>query len=186
MSKQATYPPLYDGMKVISLSFLVKHSYLEPHKTKSGSIHWSNRGEPTGNIGIKVERLHSEASLQLDYKCNGKPISYSIEIISKPSNLGVGLVWFFKCPHTGKHCRKLYLGDSLFLHRTAFLGCMYEKQTKCKGYRRLDKSIGVYFKIDELYELIYSKHFKKHYKGKPTKRYLKTLFQIQVLESKVQ
>ena len=55
---------------------------------------------------------------------------------------------------------------------------MYESQTKSKSWRLMDKVYGSYFKLDELYEELYSKHFKTHYNGKPTKRYLKLLEQI--------
>jgi len=35
-----------------------------------------------------------------------------------------------------------------------------------------------YFDIDKHYEELYNKHFKTHYNGKPTKRYLKLIKQI--------
>ena len=60
---------------------------------------------------------------------------------------------------------------------------MYEKQIKSKKSRYFDKTIGVYFKVDQLYDQLYKKHFKKQYAGKPTKRYLKLTRQIQQAES---
>lgn len=59
---------------------------------------------------------------------------------------------------------------------------MYESQTQSKKYRELDKTFGAYFKLDELYEQLYKKHFKKSYAGKPTKRYLRIMEQIQKVE----
>jgi hypothetical protein len=45
------------------------------------------------------------------------------------------------------------------------------------------RTFGAYFKSDKLYEELYSKHFKKTYAGKPTKRYLRIMEQIQQAES---
>jgi hypothetical protein len=60
---------------------------------------------------------------------------------------------------------------------------MYEKQTYSKYGRSLDQTFGAYFGTDKAYEKIYSKHFKKFYAGKPTKKYLKLLQQIKRAES---
>ncbi len=59
---------------------------------------------------------------------------------------------------------------------------MYDSQTKSKKWRLWDRLYGSYFKLDKLYEELYSKHFKTNYKGKPTKRYLKLIQQINKIE----
>jgi len=100
-----------------------------------------------------------------------------------PYNLGKGLIWYFLCPQTNKRCRKLYSIGGYFLHREAFSGCMYETQTQSKKHRQLDKSLGAFFKTDDLYSQLYQKHFKKTYAGKPTKKYLRILEQIKKAES---
>jgi hypothetical protein len=60
---------------------------------------------------------------------------------------------------------------------------MYKKQTQSKKQRYFDKTLSLYFRSDELFELLYKKHFKKQYAGKPTKKYLKLTQQIQKAES---
>jgi hypothetical protein len=45
------------------------------------------------------------------------------------------------------------------------------------------KTLGVYFKSDNLYSELYEKNFKKTYAGKPTKKYLRIMIQIQKVES---
>ena len=55
---------------------------------------------------------------------------------------------------------------------------MYECQTKSKKWREIEKIYGAYFDADKHYEQLYSKHFKKFYAGKPTKRYLKIMRQL--------
>jgi hypothetical protein len=41
---------------------------------------------------------------------------------------------------------------------------------------------GTYFEADDLYSQLYKKHFKKNYAGKPTKKYLTVLNQIEEAE----
>jgi len=182
MPKPHTFPTLFDEVKTVSISFLSKHGYLKPDKWQNGTITWSRNGEKTGWISIEVNTQHERPYLELDYKCNGTPINYRVQLISAPSNLGKGVVWCFVCPHTGKRCRKLYLADYYFYHRSAFRGCMYDKQTQSKKYRYLDKTLGAYFQADQLYSQLYKKHFKKKYAGKPTKKYLKLTRQIKLAE----
>ncbi len=167
---------------MVSISFMTKYGYLKPNQWKSGTITWSRNGYNTGSISIRVNTQPISSYLELNYKCNDTPINYRVQLVSAPSNLGKGLVWYFVCPQTGKRCRKLYLADTYFYHRSAFLGCMYEKQTQSKKWRQLDKILRVYFETDHLFEQVLRKHFKKYYAGKPTKKYLKLTQQIQRVE----
>jgi hypothetical protein len=183
MPKPHTYPTLFDDVKTISISFLTKHGYLKPNQWRNGTITWSRNGNKTGSISIGIYTNPENSYLELDYKCNEAPINYRVQLISAPSNLGKGVVWYFVCPRTGKRCRKLYLADTYFYHRSAFRGCMYEKQTQSKKSRHLDKTLGLYFQVDKLFEQLYKKNFKKQYAGKPTKKYLKLTQQIQKAES---
>jgi hypothetical protein len=182
MPKPHTFPILFDEVKTVSISFLTKHSYLKPNQLKAGSVHWSRNGENTGSISIKVYTHYENSFIEFDYKYNQQPIKYRVQLVSALSNLGKGLVWYFICPRTGKRCRKLYLADTYFYHRSAFRGCMYEKQTQSKKSRYLDRMFGVYFQTDQLFDQLYKKHFKKNYAGKPTKKYLKLCQQIQKAE----
>lgn len=183
MPKPHTFPTLFDEVKTISISFLTKHSYLKPNQLKAGSVHWSRNGENIGSISIKVCTYYENSFIEFDYKCNQQPVKYTVQLVSALSNLGKGFVWFFICTRTGKRCRKLYLADTYFYHRSAFRGCMYEKQTQSKKSRYLNKTLGAYFETDQLYEQVYKKNFKKQYAGKPTKKYLKLCQQIQKAES---
>jgi hypothetical protein len=183
MPKPHTFPTLFDEVKTVEISFLKKHGYFEPDQIRSGTINWSRCGEKTGSISISVNTKSIQPYIEFDYKCNGEPIKYNVLLIATPSNLGKGKVYFFLCPHTHKLCRKLYLADTYFLHRTAFKGCMYECQTQSKKNRYLIKMLGDYFKTDKLYEQLYKRHIKKTYAGKPTKKYLKLTQQIQSAES---
>ena len=183
MPKPHTFPTLLDDVKKISIFFLARHGYLKPNQWQRGTITWSSNENKTGSISIRVNTQSEQPYIELDYKYNEAPINYRVQLVSAPSNLGKGFVWYFVCPHTGKRCRKLYLADTYFYHRAAFRGCMYEKQTQSKKSRYLNKTLGVYFRSEQLFEQLYKKHFKKQYAGKPTKKYLKLTQQIQRAES---
>jgi hypothetical protein len=172
MPKPHTFPTLYDEVKTVDISFLKEHNYLQPNQIKRGAIHWSLSGEDLGSISILVDTKSNEPHVELDYKCNGEPIKYKVYLHTTQSNLGKGQVYYFRCPKTHKYCRKLYLVDSLFLHREAFKGCMYESQTYSKKMRSLNNTLFAFFDTDKYYSQLYKKHFKKTYAGKPTKKYL--------------
>lgn len=183
MPKPYTFPTLYNEALQISISKLKEWEYLNPEQIKSGTITWSRNGSQTGSISIKVNTHSEQPYIELDYKYRDEPRNYKVSLVSKPSNLGKGLIWYFLCPQTNKRCRKLYSIGGYFLHREAFNGCMYETQTQSKKYRQLDKTLGAYFRTDELYNQLHQKHFKKTYAGKPTKKYLRIMEQIQKAES---
>lgn len=179
MPKSATYPTLYNDCKTVSISFLRQHGYLKNDQWRSGNITWS-RGEgvnklTTGSISIRTHIEAENSYLELDYKVNGQPIKYKVSLITKTSNISKGIVWFFRCPNTGKLCRKLYLVDKYFLHRTAIKGAMYEKQTYSASKRNHYRQWDEVFCSDGVYEQLYSKYFKTYYKGKATKRYNRLL-----------
>ena len=181
MPKPSVFPILINDLKSISVSFLREHGYLKLNQFRSGTITWSSNGNRTSSVSIRVNTEAENSYLELDYKCNEVPIKYRVQLISYRSNLGKGVVWFFICPHTSKRCRKLYLVNTYFYHRLAFKGCMYEKQIQSKKTRELDKTLGAYFRSDQLFEQLNKKHFKKHYRGKLTKR----LIRITKLQTKL-
>ena len=183
MPKVATYPQLFDSMKYISIAFLRKYGYFKPHIWMTGTVTFSSRGTVTGTICLCSEIHSDDPHILLSYSCNGVPLQYKVRLVKSPSNLGRGEVWFFLCPRTFKRCRKLYLGDTHFCHRSAFRGCMYDKQTLSKKYRWMENVVFPYFKTEELYEQLYKKHLKKKYAGKPTKKYARLTRQIKKRES---
>lgn len=183
MSKRNTFPTLYEEVKTISISFLIKQGYLKPNQWQKATVSWNRNGYNTGSISIIVNAQTENPYLELDYKVNDKLINYKIKLVPVTSNLGKGIIWYFVCPYTGKRCKKLYLVNNYFYHRSAFKGCMYEKQTYSKKNRSLNKVMGLLFKTDQLIEELNKKHFKKYYAGKPTKKYLKITQRIRKAEN---
>ena len=183
MPKPYTFPTLYNEALKISISKLKGWGYLAPGQIKSGTINWSRNGNRTSSISITANTRSEQPYIELDYKYKEQPRKYKVYLTSTRSNLDLGEIWYFLCPQTKKRCRKLYLINGYFLHREAFNGCMYKIQIESKKSRYLDKTLGTYFRTEQLFEQLYKKHFKKQYAGKPTKKYLRIMEQIQKAES---
>ena len=182
MPKPHTFPTLFNEALQISISKLKEWKYLNRNQLKSGTLSWSRNGNPTGSISVRVNTGSEQPYIELDYKYKDEPRNYKIRLISMPSNLGKGHIWYFLCPQTNKRCRKLYSIGGYFLHREAFNGCMYQSQTQTKKWREMEKVYGCYFDIEKWYEELHKKHFKKFYNGKPTKRYLRLMEKIEKAE----
>jgi hypothetical protein len=182
MPRFANYPTTIEDVKTISLTKLKQWNYLT-NGTKTGVISWSRNGIVHSTINILIVFNEFEKYVILDYKCNGTPFNLKVRLNSKNSNLGKGQIYYFVCPITGKHCRKLYFNNSHFAHREAFTGLMYQNQIESKKSRFLLKIFDKVYLSDEVYEQRYKKYFKTHYNGKPTKRYLKLESKIKTAES---
>ena len=183
MPKPSTFPALYHQVHQISISNLKEWEYLKPNKVTTGTIRWSCNGNETASISIKVCTSKDNPFVQLDYSYNKTHLNYKLKLVSIPSNLGKGRIWYFLCPRTNLRCRILYSINGYFYHRNAFKNGIYESQVFSKSLRLMDKTLGAYFGVDKLYAQLYKKNFKKYYAGKPTKRYLRIMEQIKKAES---
>ena len=175
MPKHYTFPTLFDDLIQLNISDLKKFGYLKKSLLVNTTINWSVNGKQTASMSLSLNTLSDDPFIFLSYQCDKQPFDYYVYLESNISNLGKGSIWYFICPQTGNRCRKLYLHKGIFVHREAIAGAMYERQTKTKEWRYIEKVFGAYFNEDKCYREIESKHFKKYYKGKPTKRYLKLL-----------
>ena len=120
---------------------------------------------PAGNIDLIIDTR--EMYIELDYRFGDEPRHYRVQLVSVPSNLGKGRIWYFLCPQTSKRCRILYGVEGWFFHRSAFRGCCYDRQTLSKQYRLLDYTI--FPRQIEINEQL--RKCRKTYRGKPTRRY---------------
>ena len=183
MGRWANYPTPIEDLRSFDISFLTKHKYLKPDQCKFGSIIWTSGNGTKNSISIIVDTNQTDGVLTLDYTYNNtEKINYQIQLITRPSNLGKGLIWFFVCPYTGKVCRKLHLIHGYFKHRSALSGIMYQSQIESKKWREWSKVFKGDFD-DKLYSELYSKGFKKFYAGKMTKRYSRICKKIKESEN---
>ncbi|APZ46314.1 hypothetical protein BW723_08390 [Polaribacter reichenbachii] len=183
MAKNYTFPILFDEIKSLSITDLKKLKYLQKNLSFNGNVYWKSRGESTGSISINTSLINDNNFVEFIYTCNDKSYNYKVDLVSIKSNLNNADIWYFKCKFTGIRCRKLHLINGRFQHRSILKTGMYSSQTRSKYYRSLEKVYGAYFESDNHYSELYSKHFKKYYNGKPTKKYLKLLEQINKAES---
>lgn len=147
----------------------------------NGGYIWSIRGKRIAEVGYSVIMTGSPC-IELCYKYREEPRNYRVYLETVPSNLGIGDIWYFQCPATGKHCRILNSIGGYFLHREAFRDVYYESQNRSKYMRYLDKTFGITFGTDKLYDEICSKHFTRYYRGKPTRRYQKIMNKLNKAE----
>jgi len=183
MGRWSNFPDEVEGLKCITIADLKKLGYLEPNISMNRNLFWTDKnGERTSSITVIIDTTEIKGSITFDYTYNqSQKINYTVQLITRLSNLGNGLLWFFVCPSTFKVCRKLHLNGGYFLHRTAFKDVYYEKQLQSKKWRSWEKTFGSYLD-DRLYEQLYKKHFKKFYNGKPTKKYLQIMKKIKTRE----
>jgi hypothetical protein len=152
-----------------------KTGLFKPNVYLNKNLFWTDQdGEKTSSVTVIIETTETEGSITFDYTWQKSHINYKVRLITRPSNLAEGLLWFFVCPSTQKVCRKLHLNSGYFLHRTAFNGVYYEKQLQSKKWREWERMFGS-FLDDKIYEEMHKKHFKRYYKGKPTKKYLQLM-----------
>ena len=163
-----------DNCHTISTAILKKYGYLQQGIQKQGSIIWYRDNEKTNAISVSSNtKNENDSYIILNYSTNGESIEYKIPIQFMPSNLGKGSVPFLICQRTNKRCRKLYRKGKYFLHREAYIRPMYESQLEPKFYRGLVMT----YEYEKALEQVNSKHFKRSYNGRMTKRY-KKLYQL--------
>lgn len=168
MARKPSFPALYDNATSFSLSDLKKWGYM--YRKMSGTIRWSIGGEITSTIGISTNAPKEQ--IVLTYTYQGENIQYNVLLASLPSNLGKGEVLYFICPVSGLRCRKLYFYRGHFVHRKAKPG-FYQLQVYGHRDRDLSRAYDMYFVQEKAWEIVSKKYFKKYYRGKPTKAYLK-------------
>lgn len=119
-------------------------------------------------VSISIELGSEGGRVLLTHNLHkGNEVTNSITLTPTPSNLGVGLVWFFVCPWSGKKCRTLYhaYSSGMFQSREAYKGrygypLNYDSQVQCKTNYHCSRFWHYSEKIDSLYGK------RKTYKGR--------------------
>lgn len=180
MPKTPTFPTIIDSVRTVPISFLEKEGYLDRIGTKKGMLYWTAGVQTTGSVQLMVRRFEASAVMTLQYRLNGEPISYQVDIVSRVSPFG-GLIWLFTCPRTGKKCRMLYESGKYFLHRDTLGHAMYASQVVSKHYREISKEYAILRFQDER-ESFSKKYAKRRYRGKLTRRYSAFLRKVGLLD----
>lgn len=170
MAKDAVYPPLFGQLQVIEIKNLIGWDCLNRFGWKSGTMTWRVWDNITAQVDYGVQYAPDEVFLQLSYTHNGEVRTYRILLEQQNSNLGKGVVWYFRCPTTGQRCRKLYLYNGWFMHRKAVPG-MYEAQTHSKRWRREKRVYDAVYDLRDVEAELYKPNSKQTYRGKTTRRF---------------
>lgn len=175
MGRWSTYPTTVESCITLSISDLKRLGFLGACiGVKSCNVNTSRNEQVIASYRITVDSNIYSPSIKFSYNCDDEEIHYTIKMIAVESNLGKGLRYYFVCPNTNEQCIKLYKPprEKYFLHRKAFK-LVYQSQLKSKFERSFDSVLGSALKIEKEYEKNYTKWSKTHYKGEPTKWYVK-------------
>ena len=167
----------------IDLSYLLKNGFLKKNSVLNGTLRWNTQYNPNlGSIQIQTYYTDKESWIRLIYVTTelstGEKTEhdYKVYLTKVKSNLGKGEVLYMICPVSGQRCRILYCayGSHIWKSRESYNNRIYY------GYQAVSKyeySNTRYWNIDNKQEKIKSQKLREqtHYKGQPTKRYIKTL-----------
>lgn len=154
----------------ININDLYKSKLIQQGNRIESVYNWSNGSK----INLTTVSSKNETYIQLNYNSEGKKFDYKIYIVSVPSNLGKGFNRYFICPKSAKRCKIVYLcyGSEWFKCRQAYSTRIYyhlQKQSKVSCFNeRVFNYEGKLEKLDLLRN-------QNTYKGKPTKRRLRTI-----------
>ena len=158
---------LNDALR-LTIADIKKLGYLQPNRIRSGIVRW---GEGLATIRIATDTRTVDPHIEFDYTKQGRELSYRLKLVPKPSNLGIGTVWYFRCAVSGKLCRVLYSIGDRFVHRAAYSGVMYDCQVKSRKWRELQHFYGPMLKAEREEGYFFKPYHKTHYRGRPTRRY---------------
>ncbi|MCF2220957.1 hypothetical protein H9Q08_16860 [Chryseobacterium sp. PS-8] len=166
-----------------SLSIKDIKRYLKPNTfSDNGVLTYYRGGKRTGSISIESQIFDTEGTITLSYKYRQElNIRYEIQLISKPSNLGKAIVWYFVCPKTEKISRTLHLKGGYCYHRSAFPELYYENQVLSNNWRKVQKAMEIELS-EKVFEEYFKKHRKKTYRGISTKKESKLKQLIKIKE----
>ena len=106
-----------------------------------------------------------------------------IEMVCKRTKGAAGgLVWYFLCPITGIHCRKLHFVNGQYCHRSLIKNYYREIKPSWLTGGPMDKILLLKKKAIIAERTLGKKYFRSHYNGKPTKKYIECLRDIEKAE----
>lgn len=133
-----------DYSKKLSVFKLLKDEMIEKWvSSTSGTIRWTRNGEPSGNIGIYIDKDDYEGTLRVSFTQTDRSTSevkkhdYNIQLVSTPCHLW-GRRWWFICPCRWNRCAKLYLQDNGIFASRKTLDLSYESRNTSRFLRSFD------------------------------------------------
>jgi hypothetical protein len=170
-----------DELKKITIVFLKKYKYLDDG-WHSGTINWSRNGEQIGSVGIQSLISDEENYLRITYTQTDrdtgdkKDFDYKNRLTTTPCSFGGKRYWFIcGLSVNGNYCGKrvgvLYkAGDYFGCRNCQKLTYASRNENRRGQFAVLGKIMDLEDKAEKLYK---NKRWQTHYKGVPTKRYVK-------------
>ena len=121
---------------------------------------------------IQVDISQPQPFITISQLGNRQASNCRVNIIPKPLQVNSGSNWYFICPFTGIHCRKLFFYEGCFLNRKAIPG-IYSKQMLSGNQRRIITRYNNINVLASLAQKAGAPYFRPQYAGKPTKIYRK-------------
>ena len=165
----------------VDLNYLLKNGFIVKDKRLVGSLNWHTEHNP--NMGkIQIETLYTdkEAWIRLYYTLTelstGVKTNYDYKVYLEAvkSNLGKGEILYMICPVSGKRCKILYraYGSHIWKSREAYTHRIYYS---CQAVSKFEYANNRYWTIEDKQEKAPRFRNQTHYKGQPTKRYIRGL-----------
>ncbi|SDE72480.1 hypothetical protein [Epilithonimonas hungarica] len=157
--RKPTFPTEIHDLKCLNIRKFNEKGYLKQYHYTNGEINFSSLNI---DFAMKIGKKTGVLVLNFgDYK-------QIIQIVSKKSNLGAGLIWFFECSETGLNGRKLYLHKGKFVHRKG-VPYNYAAQNYGKNWRFVRQL----FRREQGLDI--PEYKREYYNGKLTKNYSRFL-----------
>lgn len=153
------YTPIIESCLTLQMSDLKRMGFF----SRAGAMHKVVRWENGSSIDVTVD--DAKRLMTLSYTCEGgKEIKYNIVIVTRPANIGKGVIRYFICPVAKTLCRKLRMLGEVFMSVRAMqmYGAMYLRQTQDKMVRLVPMG----YNPGE--NTPYKHRGKTHYRGKTT------------------
>ncbi len=163
---------IYDDLPAISIYDLMKVGAQQRGVQTQWSVSLALTGHDNGQITIGVDISHPQPFITISQISNGQNRDYRVNIIAKPLQVNSGSNWYFICPVTGIHCRKLFYYRGSFQHRKAIPG-IYSRQLLSGNQRKIISSYNNINVLAALAQKAGAPYFRPVYAGEPTKIYRK-------------
>lgn len=144
---------LTDDLLEICVFRMVKWNNIKEGIIKSGSLHWSRRGNEIASIGYAVDTINAPFQMMLTYTNTNRQtgeksdMNYPVNLVTTKPNYG-GLRWWFICPASGcgKRVAKLY-GGKVFACRKCH-DLAYPSQNETYAFRNLTNAQNIHRKLE--------------------------------------
>jgi len=120
--------PLAESCLFIDLAWMIRTGRALPRAFRQGSLTWTNRGQPSGNINYSCDMRDLDAAfLELRFTVKTRSTGTSRDHVQKirlsntQPNFG-GRRWWMHCPNSGARVGRLFVppGGELFASRQAW------------------------------------------------------------------